>query len=71
VTTRDGRLGTVFGVHFDPGTGDIVALRVRTGLLRSQIVEMPVNRVLSLDARRRSIEVADEDAVFDDLGSEE
>ena len=35
VVTKDGRLGTVFGVEFDAETGAIDALRVRCGLLRT------------------------------------
>jgi hypothetical protein len=61
VATRDGRLGTVFGVHFDPATGSIVALRVRTGLLRTHIVEIPVDHVLRVDAQYHLIEVLDEE----------
>ena len=65
VATRDGRLGTVFGVHFEAATGTIAALRVRTGLLRTHIVEIPIDRVLRVDAQHRLIEVIGDDGTAD------
>ena len=61
VESRDGRLGTVFGVHFNPENGSVVALRIRTGLLRERIEELPVEHVLRVDARRRVVEVLDDE----------
>jgi hypothetical protein len=65
VESRDGRVGTVFGVHFDPETGSVLALRIRTGLLRERIEELPVEHVLRVDARRRVVEVLDDEAPDD------
>lgn len=65
VVTRDGRLGTVFGVEFDAATGALAALRVRSGLLRTHMLEIPIENVLAIDPRRRFVHVRDGEAATD------
>jgi hypothetical protein len=59
VVSKDGHVGTVFGVRFDPGTGELAGLRVRTGLLRRHLLIVPITDVLGLEPRRRLIYVRD------------
>lgn len=59
VLSRDGHLGTVFGVRFDPETGALVALRVRTGLLRRHLLIVPIDEVIGIEPRRHVVYLRD------------
>jgi hypothetical protein len=65
VVSNDGHLGTVFGVRFDPETGALAGLRVRTGLLRRHLQMVPVTDVLGIDPRRHLVYVRDGDTMID------
>ena len=65
VLSTDGHLGTVFGVRLDPETGALVALRVRSGLLRRHLLIVPIDEVIGIDARRHIVYVRNGGALID------
>jgi hypothetical protein len=65
VVSNDGHLGTVFGVRFDPETGALAGLRVRTGLMRRHLLIVPVTAVLGIEPRRHLVYVRDGGTMID------
>lgn len=70
VVSADGRLGTVFGVRFDPETGALVALRVHTGLLRRHLQILPIDNVIGIEPRRHLVYIRDGETLIDAGGEE-
>ena len=57
VLSDNGRLGTVLGIRFDPGTGALAGLRVRTGLLRRHTLIMPITDVIGIEPQHHLVYV--------------
>jgi hypothetical protein len=70
VLSPDGHLGTVFGVRLDPETGALVALRVRTGLLRRHLLIVPIDDVIGIEPRRHFVYVRNGGTLIDAGGEE-
>ena len=70
VVSADGHLGTVFGLRFDPETGALVALRVRTGLLRRQLLTLPIDDVIGIEPRRHLVYIRNGETLINAGGEE-